>query len=149
MDNAFKYVQQEGLCSEEDYPYEAKDAKCRADKCTSKINITGFVDIKQGDEKSLLEAVGTIGPVSVAIEADKQTFQFYKTGVYDDPQCGKNLDHGVLAVGYGNDNGQDYWLVKNSWGPLWGDKGYIRMIRDKNQCGIAEASSYPVEKTSL
>merc|ERR1712151_498398 len=81
-------------------------------------------------------------PVSVAIEADKSAFQLYRSGVLDSSSCGTNLDHGVLVVGYGTD-GKDYWKVKNSWGGSWGEEGYIRMVRNKNQCGIAQQPSYP------
>lgn len=146
MDNAFKYVQHNnGLCLEEEYAYTGKGHLfCSAKNCGSGFFApnTGFSDVKSGDE-SALQAAANIGPVSVAIEADKQVFQFYKGGVLDDSGCGTQLDHGVLLVGYGTDSGKDYWKVKNSWGESWGEQGYIRMVRNKNQCGIATQPSYP------
>ncbi|XP_035530682.1 cathepsin L.1 [Morone saxatilis] len=147
MDNAFQYIQANGgIDTEDSYPYEAEDGQCRYNPDSIGAKCTGYVDVKQGDEDALQEAVATIGPVSVAIDASHASFQLYESGVYDEPECSSTeLDHGVLAVGYGSDNGRDFWLVKNSWGLSWGDKGYIKMTRNKhNQCGIATASSYPL-----
>jgi len=142
MDSAFKYVEKNGLCGEEAYPYVAKkNFFCQTNGCQSQASITGYHDVTSKDENALLQAVN-IGPVSVAIEADTQTFQLYKSGVLDDAACGTQLDHGVLVVGYGTD-GKDYWKVKNSWGESWGEQGYIRMVRNKNQCGISQQPSYP------
>jgi len=98
--------------------------------------------VKQGDESDLMSAVN-IGPVSIAIEADQSGFQFYSGGVFSGT-CGKNLDHGVLLVGYGSDGGKDYWKVKNSWGSSWGEEGYINLVRGKDQCGLADSASYPI-----
>jgi len=94
----------------------------------------------------LQKASATIGPISVGIDASRPTFHFYKSGVYHDHKCSRvHLDHGVLVVGYGTEDGKDYWLVKNSWGATWGDKGYIKMARNRrNACGIATQASYPV-----
>uniref|UniRef100_A0A1I8FI05 Pept_C1 domain-containing protein n=1 Tax=Macrostomum lignano TaxID=282301 RepID=A0A1I8FI05_9PLAT len=108
-------------------------------------NCTGFVTSRTGSEDKLKEAVANVGPVSVAIDASHPSFQHYQSGVYNEPACNsQQLDHGVLVVGYGTLSGSDYWLVKNSWSDMWGEKGYIRMSRNKNnQCGIASTASYP------
>ncbi|KAI7804885.1 cathepsin L.1 [Triplophysa rosa] len=147
MDQAFQYIEaNKGLDTEESYPYEAQDGQCRFNPNTVGATCTGYVDITSGDESALQEAVATIGPISVAIDAGHNSFQLYESGVYDEPECSSSdLDHGVLAVGYGTQDGETYWLVKNSWGLGWGQKGYIMMSRNKNnQCGIATAASYPM-----
>jgi cathepsin L len=146
MDLAFQYIQDnKGVDTEASYPYEAKDDTCRFMASTVGATDMGFVDIPSTNEEKLQEAVANMGPISVAMDASHMSFQMYKSGVYDEPQCDpQNLDHGVLAVGYGTMNGQDYWIVKNSWAESWGDMGYFMMIRGKNMCGIATMASYPV-----
>lgn len=147
MDQAFAYIKEnKGIDTEDSYPYEAVDNQCRFKAETVGATDDGATDIKTKDESALQEAVATVGPVSVAIDASHASFQLYKRGVYNEPRCSPiRLDHGVLAVGYGTDSGKDFWLVKNSWGSGWGDSGYIKMTRNKkNQCGIATAASYPV-----
>jgi len=145
MDYAFEWIiSNKGITTEAAYPYKAADGNCKKNMKAA-ANIVGYKDVPQGNEQALFQAV-TQGPTSVAIEADQACFQFYSGGVLDDASCGTQLDHGVLAVGYGTDKGKDYWKVKNSWGKSWGESGYIRMVRNKNQCGIALAASYPTEK---
>lgn len=147
MDNAFAYIRDNhGIDTEQAYPYEGEDDKCRYNPKKSGATDTGMVDIKP-DEDHLKEAVATIGPVSVAIDASHESFQFYKEGVYYEPECSsESLDHGVLVVGYGTDeDGSDYWVVKNSWGTSWGQEGFIKMARNRdNHCGIASSASYPL-----
>lgn len=148
MDFAFQYIKDNGgIDTEKGYPYEAIDDTCHFNPKAVGATDKGFVDIPQGDEAALQKALATVGPVSVAIDASHESFQFYSEGVYYEPQCdSENLDHGVLAVGYGTDEeGQDYWLVKNSWGTTWGDQGYVKMARNReNHCGIASCASYPL-----
>jgi cathepsin L len=147
MDNSFKYIKaNNGIDTEMSYPYETKDGTCRFKAADVGATDTGFVDIPAQSESALQSAIATVGPVSVAIDASKSTFHFYKSGVYNDATCSSTqLDHGVLAVGYDSLNGQDYYIVKNSWGLVWGNEGYIFMSRNKNnQCGIATMSSYPL-----
>ncbi|PNF20196.1 Cathepsin L [Cryptotermes secundus] len=149
MDNAFQYVRDNrGIDTEVSYPYEAEDDKCRYNPSASGATDVGFTDIEEGNEDQLKEAVATIGPVSVAIDASHESFRFYRRGVYYEPECNSTaLDHGVLVVGYGTDQttGDDYWLVKNSWGTSWGDEGYVKMARNRdNHCGIASQASYPL-----
>ena len=148
MDNAFAYIKANGgIDTEQSYPYEGKDDKCRFHRQDVGAVDKGFVDIPQGSEEHLAMAVASVGPVSVAIDASHESFQFYRHGVYDEEECSsEDLDHGVLVVGYGDDgHGKDYWIVKNSWGEKWGRDGYVYMRRNKqNQCGIASSASYPL-----
>lgn len=146
MDYAFQYIlDNKGLCSEQDYPYKAKDEKT-CSKCKPVTTIQGFHDVAKNNEKDLQKHVAE-QPVSVAIQANHINFQLYHKGVFNDQRCGHNLDHGVLAVGYGVENGSPYWLVKNSWGAGWGDHGYIKLARgvkdSHGMCGIAMSASYP------
>lgn len=148
MDNAFFWILKNGgIDTEEDYAYFAKDGLCdRAKRRKRAVLIDGFEDVPSEDEKALKKAVAK-QPVAVAIQADVKSFQLYKGGVYSDPQCGTQLNHGVLAVGYGTEGGEEYWIVKNSWGAEWGDQGYIKIkaqIQNPvGMCGIALVPSYP------
>ena len=147
MDQAFQYIiQNGGICTEASYPYQAADGVCQ--KCNVVGKINSYVDVQPNNETALMVAVMK-QPVSVAVEADGFDWQFYSGGVVTD-SCGTNLDHGVLVVGYGTDASLgDYWKVKNSWGPDWGESGYIRLGRGSKyapngQCGILMDPSYPV-----
>jgi hypothetical protein len=149
MDNAFQWIKENGgLCSEGDYKYTSGTGVTGTCKktCSSVVTLSGHQDVPSKDEDALKAAVAK-QPVSVAIEADQSVFQLYKGGVLENISCGTKLDHGVLIVGYGTDGGKDYWKVKNSWGPSWGEEGYIRLARGKNMCGIALQPSYPTGVT--
>jgi cathepsin L len=144
MEGADKYLIANGQCSLSSYPYTAHDDKCKT--CSAVAHFSSCSDVKPNDQISLLNAV-SLGPVSVAIEADTRYFQSYTGGILDTSACGTTLDHGVLIVGYGTDNGKKYWNVKNSWSSSWGEQGYVRILRsdstnDAGICGIAMDPSF-------
>ncbi|CAL8287694.1 unnamed protein product [Merluccius merluccius] len=146
---AFKYIMSnQGIDSEAAYPYTGVEGPCKYKVESRAANCSGYMVLQKGNETRLKQAVALVGPVSVAIDASQKTFSFYKSGVYNEPNCDNtHLTHGVLVVGYGTLEGQDYWLVKNSWGKRWGDSGYIRMARNQdNQCGIATYGCLPLMK---
>ncbi|XP_014246985.1 cathepsin L1-like [Cimex lectularius] len=148
MEYAFTYIRENGgIDTETSYPYEAQDDVCRYSPQYKGAVDTGYVKIPEGDEETLKAAIASVGPISIGIDANHNSLFNYKEGVYYEPECStENLDHGVLLVGYGTtDDGEDYWLVKNSWGTSWGMDGYVMMARNRNNsCGIATSASYPL-----
>jgi len=145
-DSAFKYMINNGQCTEASYPYTATDGSCQ--KCTSAgVKFTGCSDVTPKDQLALKAAVAK-QPVVIAIEADTRYFQSYSSGILTDAtKCGTTLDHAVEIVGYGTENGIDYWKVRNSWGNSWGESGYIRIQKssstnDIGVCGLASEPSY-------
>jgi len=155
MDNGFKFITKNGgLCTEESYPYTSGTGKRGLCKKSCKIVAgsapTSFKDVAMSDA-AMVTALN-LGPVSIAIEADKSAFQLYKSGVLSSKLCGTKLDHGVLAVGYGTDSasGKDFYKVKNSWGGTWGMEGYILLEKGakagkKGMCGLLSGPpSYPI-----
>ncbi|EEF37274.1 zingipain-2 [Ricinus communis] len=149
MEKAFTFIKSiGGLTTENDYPYKGTDGSCEKAKTDNHaVIIGGYETVPANNENSLKVAVSK-QPVSVAIDASGYEFQLYSEGVFSG-YCGIQLNHGVTIVGYGDNNGQKYWLVKNSWGKGWGESGYIRMKRDssdtKGMCGIAMEPSYPIK----
>lgn len=148
MEGAFKYVIEHGQCSLASYPYTSGNGQSGSCKsCSAVAKISSCYDVKPNDQISLKGAVAQ-QPIAIAIEADTRYFQSYSNGILTSSSCGTNLDHGVLIVGYGTENGIDYWLVKNSWGTSWGEKGYVKIARsdstnDAGICGIAMDPSFP------
>ena len=145
MEGAFKFIIENGQCAASSYPYTAKDGSCHS--CPVVARASACYDVKPNDQLSLKAAVAK-QPIAVAIEADTKYFQSYSSGVLTSSSCGTSLDHGVLTVGYGEENGQKYWLVKNSWGTSWGEQGYVKIARsdstnDAGICGIAMDPSFP------
>jgi len=154
MDNAFNWIQKNGgLCSEIDYPYVSGETQTEGEcqkTCSKSLGSKVFdiIVVIPSSDDAMMTALSE-QPVSIAIEADQREFQLYKSGVFTG-KCGTNLDHGVLAVGYGSLSGNDYYLVKNSWSSSWGDNGYIMLGRGKEynngdgQCGMLLQASYPI-----
>jgi KDEL-tailed cysteine endopeptidase len=147
MEGAFKYLIQNGQCDLSSYPYTSGDGKSGScNSCSPIAHFTSCSDVKPNDQISLKGAVAQ-QPISVAIEADTRYFQSYSSGILDSPSCGTTLDHGVLIVGYGEENGKKYWLLKNSWSTTWGDHGYFKILRtdstnDPGICGVAMDPSF-------
>ncbi|KAK1436605.1 hypothetical protein QVD17_02387 [Tagetes erecta] len=149
MDYAFDFiVKNGGIDTDKDYPYTGKDGRCDSARKNAKVvSIDGYEDVPVNNEAALQKAAAN-QPITVAIEGSSRDFQFYTSGVFSG-SCGTDLDHGVVVVGYGTENGKDYWIVRNSWGADWGEQGYIRMERNIKQktgkCGIAMEASYPIK----
>jgi len=146
MDYAFEYVEDAPLMRESAYPYTGHHtsySKCKYERSEGVGHVKDFNDVP-ANQASQLKTFLEQGPVSVAIEADKSVFQSYRRGVITSRLCGKKLDHGVLAVGYGTEDGEDYFLVKNSWGASWGEEGYVK-IGQSDVCGILQQASQPTE----
>lgn len=134
MDYGFEYFRDNGICTESSYPYTAQDGTCVASSCTKdSFTISGYTDVTSGSTSSLKAACDK-QPVSIAVDAEN--WSSYSSGIYSN--CGTSLDHGVLLAGYTD----SYWLVKNSWGASWGENGYIRFVRGKDQCGLADQAVY-------
>jgi C1A family cysteine protease len=136
---AFMYAESHPLMTEADYPYTPSTGlfKCKYVKSKGVVAVSSYQSVKVNSADQLKAALN-VGPVSIAIEADTTVFQAYTGGILNSAACGTSLDHGVLAVGYGSENGQDFYIVKNSWSASWGDNGYIKIaiVDGAGICGI-------------
>jgi len=141
IEGGIAYTVHAKLTNDASYPYSAKEGTCQENHNMIMIpegGVVGYKHVQPQSDQALIEAVAQ-QPVAVAIEADQTIFALYKGGVLASDDCGEKIDHAVLVVGYGTDKGQDYWLIKNSWGETWGERGFGRLARGKKgggQCGI-------------
>eukprot|EP01017_Pseudomicrothorax_dubius_P046025 TRINITY_DN8049_c1_g1_i2.p1 TRINITY_DN8049_c1_g1~~TRINITY_DN8049_c1_g1_i2.p1 ORF type:complete len:360 (+),score=38.28 TRINITY_DN8049_c1_g1_i2:61-1140(+) len=145
-DFAYRYIVENGIQSESDYPYRGSEQRCKFDTTKADHTVKGYADVPENNQDQLAAAIAN-QPVAVGIEGYQLVFQFYIGGVIDTTACGTELDHDVLAIGYGAEGKQQYFIVKNSWGSDWGERGYARIARHPGKgpgiCGIAEMASYP------
>ncbi|XP_059284256.1 ervatamin-B [Lycium ferocissimum] len=152
MENAFDFIMKHGgITTEKNYPYIGKDQKCNTTKAKQHaVTISGYEQVP--DNEDALQTAVVKQPISVAIDAMGYDFQLYSGGIYSGIFCGHMLNHGVTLIGYGVEDDEKYWLVKNSWGSYWGEDGYIKIKRgsndNKGMCGIAMQASYPLKEES-
>lgn len=157
MTQVFEFIEKNGLCSEESYPYISgttqKAGTCQTTcKSVSGSKISTYTEVSVNSDNAMMTALAQ-QPVSVAIYATTE-FQLYKSGVFT-AKCGTDLNHGVLLVGYGSQDGLDYYILKNSWGTEWGVGGYMHLGKGNDlttgkpynngagQCGVLGMASYP------
>lgn len=146
MSLAYLYLKNHAAIAESDYPYQAVGGDCQADSLTAtSVKTTGVGNNVTANSVEQLKAAIDIGVVSVAIEADRPAFQLYKSGIFDSSSCGTTLDHGVALVGYGSEDGTDYYILRNSWNTTWGDEGYMKIaaVDGEGICGVQMAAVYP------
>uniref|UniRef100_H3CV26 Zgc:110239 n=1 Tax=Tetraodon nigroviridis TaxID=99883 RepID=H3CV26_TETNG len=144
---AYEWIMKHGgIASAETYgPYLGMNGFCHVNSSELTAQIQSYTNVTSGDALALKLALFKNGPVAVSIDASHRSFVFYSNGVYYEPACGstvEDLDHAVLAVGYGNLNGEPYWLIKNSWSTYWGNDGYILMSMKDNNCGVTTDATY-------
>lgn len=139
IENALTYIQQNGINSEEDYPYESKNDTCKFNIKESLTRVSGFMRVNN-NENDLAAAVSTIGPVAVFINPTRM--QLYMDGVFSCPFTENQTAVGrfMLLIGYT----EEYWLLKNSWGEKWGERGYIRINKLNDTCNIAQFAQFPL-----
>lgn len=139
---AFKYLMSYDAMMETEYLYTAKDGTCKY-VAGSGARVAQHASVPQSDATAMKERVSQT-PVSVAIQADQRVFQTYKSGVFDSSSCGTQLDHATNVVGWGEEDGQEFWIMRNSWGSSWGESGYMRMAIEDGHgiCGIQMQVDY-------
>ncbi|KAL1195415.1 putative cysteine protease RDL4 [Cardamine amara subsp. amara] len=152
IETAYEFIiNNGGLGTNNDYPYKAVNGVCngRFKENNKNVMIDGYENLPANEESALMKAVAH-QPVTAIIDSSSREFQLYESGVFDGA-CGTNLNHGVVVVGYGTENGRDYWIVKNSRGNTWGEAGYMKMARNianpRGLCGIAMRASYPLKNS--
>lgn len=143
----FDYIKENGgISSTQAYPYEAKAGNCRKfHKEKVEINFKGYGIVNAHDDDALMQAIIKFGPIMISVETDHESFMFYSSGIYFEEKCSDEINHGALVVGFGSENNNDYWIVKNSFGDKWGESGYVRIARGKgNDCSVNFLPLFPI-----
>jgi C1A family cysteine protease len=149
MYSVYEYLLNKMDTTENQYPYLASDENCKyISSSINNVKVKDFISLSIGNEEEMVKAINNIGPLSVGVNAN-QDWQLYSKGIYNPSEndCSSNIDkqdHGVIVVGYGTENGLDYWIIRNSWGKDWGENGYMRLVKGKNACGVANSVIYPI-----
>jgi C1A family cysteine protease len=147
MTNSFKYLQQNQIVSRSSYPYTAVQGSCKVDGKSGILKVKSYKSIPSGDVDGHMAALQN-QPLAVAIASSSSTFMQYREGIISSSACGTSLNHAVNLVGYGSEKGKDFWILRNSWGTNWGEKGYFRVARSSKDgpgiCGILKMTSYPI-----
>ncbi|XP_055372843.1 procathepsin L-like [Condylostylus longicornis] len=148
QDYGFDYVlDNRGIAAETKYPYVEETGKqCLYNETIKAASITGYSMIEPGNEEKMKQIIATKGPLACSVNAGEDSFQLYKSGIYEDQKCNEGeVNHSILVVGYGTENGRDYWIIKNSWTNKWGEGGFMKLPRNANSfCGIASECSFPI-----
>ena len=137
MEYAFQYLMEKGCMKQDDYPYVGYDDTCKYDESKVFLKVANWTMLATQDEVEMKEFLYSNGPLAIAINADP--FQYYIGGIIDEDEWScdpEGLNHGVVLVGYGSEDGLDYWIIRNSWGDYWGEDGYVRVARGKGTCGV-------------
>lgn len=144
MSNCFNYLKSYKMQTLSSYPYIGYKSTCKYNSANGKFNVLSYVNILKGDVAAHMNALVN-GPVAVAMAASSSVVSQYRSGIISSTACGTGLNHGVTMVGYGTENGTNYWIVKNSWGSNWGESGYFRILKSSTNgvgiCGILSLSS--------
>ena len=144
-----EYVKDFGISSAESYLYVGIDGECQRKKNKIFFDLEGFGVVRSSQNFVLLKVLATDGPLAIFLDLSHETFMRYSGGIYYEPRCSSETNHAALLVGYGSEEGQDYWIIKNSFGTKWGEGGYMKIARNlDNDCGIKSLPIYPVFTTT-
>ena len=143
---AFEYLEKKAAMLESEYPYTAKEGTCNySAESNSGVNASGYKNVSRYNPQQMKAAL-SLKPLAVSIQADQPTFQSYKSGIFNSGDCGSSLNHATNVVGWGSEDGVDYWVMRNSWGKSWGESGYMRIqiVEGGGICGVQLEPLYPI-----